>query len=361
MGTLDLASATKKEGVMERTMKNVRLGLSLPLGGAELAVEQARAAHACGYEELWLAEVGGGDAYALAGALAVGVPGMRIGTAVVPAQTRTPMVHAMAALSLNQLTAGNFILGIGLSSPNIVRDWGGQPYDQPLTRLREHIEVLRRMLVGERVDYSGKTLTAKRFRLGGTPIGEVPIYLGALNEQALRLTGELCDGVVLNMVPERALPQILGAVRAGAEAAGRDPGQIEVVARLHCILADDPAMARNLVRNVFGAYAATPGYNRCFEWIGFAEEALRIRECFAKGDRAGVAAAVTDELCDGMAVIGDPITVRRRIRAYAEQGIDVCVVNPIADPRSAVELVQELAGSLDGLDLRQSGVLRATA
>lgn len=345
---------------MERASKNVRLGLTLPIGGAQDAVAQARAAKAVGYEEIWLAEVGGGDAYAIAGALAVGVPGMRIGTAVVPAQTRTPMVHAMAALSLSQLTGGNFILGIGLSSPNIVRDWGGQPYDKPLIRLREHVEVLRQMLSGGKVDYEGKTLSSKRFRLGGSPVGEVPLYLGALNEQSLRMTGALCDGVILNMVPERALPQILGAVRAGAEAAGRDPSQIEVVSRLHVVLTDDAAMGRGLVRNVFGAYAATPGYNRCFEWIGFAEEARQIRECFAKGDRAGVAAAVTDDLCNAMAVIGDTATVRARVRTYAEQGVDVCVINPIADPASARGLIETIGGCLDGLDLRQSGVLRAT-
>jgi probable F420-dependent oxidoreductase len=345
---------------MERATKNVRLGLTLPIGGAQEAAEQARAARACGYEELWLAEVGGGDAYALAGALAVSVPGMRIGTAVVPAQTRTPMVHAMAALTLSQLTDGNFILGIGLSSPNIVRDWGGQPYDRPLTRLREHVEVLRKMLSGAKVDYEGETLRSKRFRLGGTPEGPVPIYLGALNEQALRLTGALCDGVILNMVPERALPQILGAVRDGATAAGRDAGQIEVVARLHVVLTDDAAMGRDLVRNVFGAYAATPGYNRCFDWIGFREEARQVRERFARGDRAGVAAAVTDELCEAMALIGSAETVRARVRAYAEQGVDVCVINPIADARAATGIVEQLAGALDGLDLRQSGVLRAT-
>src|SRR5262249_36151550 len=156
-----------------------------------------------------------------------------------------------------------------------------------------------------------KTLSARRFRLGGTPHGAVPIYLGALNEGSLRMTGELCDGVVLNMVPERALPQILGAVRAGAEAAGREPGQIEVIARLHVFVTDDdPGPVRGLVRGVFGAYAATPGYNRCFAWIGFAEEARRIREAFAKGDRAGVAAAVTDELCDAMAIVGNAATVR---------------------------------------------------
>jgi len=347
--------------MMERATKNVRLGLTLPIGSAHDAAAQARAAQACGYEEIWLAEVGGGDAYAIAGALAVSVPGMRLGTAVVPAQTRTPMIHAMAALSLNQLTEGNFILGIGLSSPNIVRDWGGQPYDQPLTRLREHIVVLRKMLNGEKVDYEGKTLRSKRFRLGGTTVGEVPIYLGALNEHALHMTGELCDGVILNMVPERSLPQILGAVRSGAESAGRDPAQIEVVTRLHVVLTDDPAMGRGLVRNVFGAYAATPGYNRCFEWIGFKEEARQIRQRFAKGDRSGVAEAVTDDLCEAMAVIGNAETVRKRVRAYAEQGIDVCVINPIADPTSARRVIETFAGCLDGLDLRQSGVLRATS
>jgi len=163
----------------------------------------------------------------------------------------------------------------------------------------------------------------------------------------------------VHMVPERALPQILGAVRDGAIAAGRDVAQIEVVARLHVVLTDDAAMGRGLVRNVFGAYAATPGYNRCFEWIGFSEEARRIRECFAAGDRAGVADAVTDELCEAMAVIGNAEAVRARIRAYAEQGVDVCVINPIADPSGARRIIDALTGALDGLDLRQSGVVRA--
>lgn len=345
---------------MQSTPIKPRLALTLPLGGAENAVELARYAQERGHRELWLAEVAGGDAYAVAGALAVGAPGMRIGTAVVPAQTRTPMVHAMAAMSLSQLTSGKFVLGLGLSSPNIVRDWGGQPYDQPLLRLREHIEVLKKALAGERVDYEGKTLQVKRFKLGGQVVGSVPIYLGALNEKALRMAGELCDGVILNMVPEAALPQILGAVRAGAEAKGRDPKQIEVVSRLHVVMTDKPEQGRELVRNVFGAYAATPGYNRCFEWIGFEREARAIREAYAKGDRAGVAAAVSEGLCDAMAVVGTPETVRARVRAYAEQGIDVCVINPIADPKGVRTTLDALSGCLDGLEFDAMGVARAT-
>jgi len=269
-------------------------------------------------------------------------------------------MHAMAAMTLSQLTNGNFILGIGLSSPNIVQDWAGQPYNKPLTRMREHVELLRQMLSGQKTTYEGRTLSAKGFRLGGATVGEVPIYLGALNKGMLRLTGALADGICLNMVPESALPQVLGEVRAGAEEAGRDPGAIEVVARLHVVMVDDPAMGRNLIRTVFGAYAATPGYNKCFEWIGFEQEARQIREAFAKGDRAGVAAGVTDRLCDAMAVVGDRETVRARIRAYAEAGIDVCVVNPIADPSAVPQVLEDISGCLDGLDLRNSGVIRAT-
>jgi len=345
---------------MERAEKNARLGMTLPIGGADKAAELAKAAHDRGYEEIWMAEVNGGDAYALAGAVAHALPGVRIGTAVVPAQTRTPMAHAMSAMTLSQMTGGNFILGIGLSSPNIVRDWAGQAYERPLTTMREHVEVLRQILSGQKTTYEGKTLSVKGFRLGGAPVGEVPIYLGALNKSMLRLTGALCDGVCLNMVPESALPQVLGEVRAGAEEAGKDPNDLEVVARLHVVLADDPNMGRNLIRTVFGAYAATPGYNKCFEWIGFEQEARQIREAFAKGDRAGVAAGVTDRLCDAMAVVGDKETVRARIRAYAQAGIDVCVINPIGDVSAVPQVLADISGCLDGLDLPNSGVMRAT-
>jgi alkanesulfonate monooxygenase SsuD/methylene tetrahydromethanopterin reductase-like flavin-dependent oxidoreductase (luciferase family) len=319
---------------MERAKKNVRLGMTLPIGGADKAAELAKTAHGCGYEEIWMAEVNGGDSYALAGAVAQALPGVRIGTAVVPAQTRTPMAHAMAAMTLSQMTRGT---------------------------MREHVEVLRQMLSGQKTTYEGKTLSVKGFRLGGAPVGQVPIYLGALNKSMLRLTGALCDGVCLNMVPESALPQVLGEVRAGAEEAGKDPAALEVVARLHVVMADDPAMGRNLIRTVFGAYAATPGYNKCFEWIGFEEEARQIREAFAKGDRAGVAMGVTDRLCDAMAVVGDKETVRGRIRAYAEAGIDVCIVNPIADVSAVPQMLDDISGCLDGLDLRSGGVMRATA
>lgn len=331
----------------------MRLGLTLPLVSqtASEAVALGREVHADGIREVWLAEVGAGDSYALAGALSQAMPDTRLGTAVVPAQTRTPMVHAMAAATLSQLSGGRFVLGLGISSENIVRDWAGLQLDRPVLRMREHVEVLRRALDGEKVDFGGETLSMHRFRLQSRPEGRVPIYLAALNPGMLALAGAAADGVILNMVPESALAQVLGAVRAGAEAAGRDPGEIEVVSRIHVHVSDDPAADVGLVRMAFGAYAATLGYNRFFRWIGFEEEAAAISAAYMRRDREGVTAAMTPRMCEAMAVVGDAATVRSRLRAYAQAGVDVVVLNPIwPEPARQRRTIDACRGCLDDLD-----------
>lgn len=342
----------------------MRLGLTLPLVSqtAAEAVALGRELHAEGIREVWLAEVGAADSYALAGALSQAMADTRFGTAVVPAQTRSPMVHAMAAATLSQLTGGRFVLGLGISSENIVRDWAGLELDRPVLRMREHVEVLRRALDGEKVDFGGETLAMHRFRLQSLPEGRVPIYLAALNPRMLALAGAVADGVILNMVPEAAMAQVLGAVRAGAEAAGRDPGEIEVVSRIHVHVSDDREAEMELVRMAFGAYAATLGYNRFFHWIGFDEEATAIREAYARRDREAVTAAMSPRLCDAMAVVGDADTVRSRLRAYAEAGVDVVVLNPIwPDPARRRRTIEESLGCLDGLDGGgRLGVVRGT-
>ncbi len=328
----------------------MRLGITLPvipLGAREcvdLSVDMIK----LGYEEIWMAEVGAHDSYALAAAAAQANPGVRIGTGVVPAQTRSPMVHAMAAAVLDQLTGGNFVLGIGISSENIVAGWAGLPFDKPLTRMREHVEVLRRIFAGEKVDYDGETLSVSKYRLQTRLNRPVPIYMGALNPGMLRLAGRVADGVIVNMVPEHALGQVLGEVRAGALDAGRDPSEIEVVARLHVALVDDPERGQNLARLGFGAYLATSVYNRFFRWIGFEDEAAQISTAFAAGDREGVAAAMTPEICDAVALISDADGLRARLRAYADAGVDVASLNPITpSPEDQRRTLEVCASALD--------------
>lgn len=345
---------------------SVRTGITVPTIPAQPPVAKTAVAMAkeyCnkGYNEIWLAEVNTGDSYALAGALSQALPGVRIGVGVAPLMTRTPFIHAMAGATLHELTDGNFALGLGVSSENIVRDWGGQPYDKPLARMRDYLTVLRGALAGEKVNYEGETLSARKLRLGNKLEGKVPIYVGALNPGMLRLAGALADGVVLNMVPESALPQVLGEVRKGAEEAGRDPADLEVVARLHVHLCDNLDEGRAMIKMGFGPYAATAGYNRFFRWAGMEEEARGVLDAFSKGDRAGVAAAMTERLCDAIGVVGPEDHVKGRIRAYAEAGVDVCVINPVSPglelQRKALDA---LADSTDGIEVTARGVVRGT-
>jgi len=341
-----------------------RIGLSLPLVPQSVsdAISLGRDATRRGVREFWLPEVGGADAYVFAGALSQAVDDATIGTAVVPAQSRTPMAHAMAAATLSEMTGGRFVLGVGISSENIVAGWAGQPFDRPLRRMREHVEVLRRLLDGEKVDYDGETLSVHRYRVATRVVGRVPIYLGALNPGMLRLAGARCDGVVLNMVHEDKLAMVLAEVRAGAEAAGRDPDEIEVVSRIHVHVTDEPEGFYGLVRNVFGAYAATSGYNRYFRWVGFEEEASRIADAWERRDRSVVASAMSDAMCEAVAVFGPADTVRARLRAYAENGVDVIALNPIwPDPAMQLATLDACWDVLDGLaDDGTKGVMRAT-
>jgi probable F420-dependent oxidoreductase len=327
---------------------------------AQNAIALAKELCPKGYEEIWLAEVNAADCYALAGALSQAVPGVRIGTGVVPLGTRSVMIHALSGYTASELTGGRFALGLGISSENIVRDWAGQPFDKPLARMREALGALRTAFAGAKVNVQGETLRMKNFRLPAK--AEVPLLVGALNPQMLRLAGALADGVVLNMVPESALPQVLGEVRRGAEAAGRDPAKLEVVARLHVAIAPSLEVGRTVVRMAFGPYVATGGYNRFFRWIGMEQEAEAVQEAFAKGDRAGVAKGMSDRMCDAIGVSGDEAHVRARLRAYAALGVDVCVLNPLAASRDAQQKAfEQLSNVLEGLSYDEPGVLRATA
>src|SRR5262245_64848553 len=208
-----------------------RLGASLPLP-PDLAMCRRVAEHAelLGYESTWIADTGAGpDAFVVAAMAAMMTRSARIGTAVVPLYTRALPVHAAGAGSVAQLAPGRFVLGLGISSETIVDAWGGVPFRQPFTRMRETVAVLRQMLAGERVTFAGKTVRTRNFRLVSPPPAPVPIYVAALMPAMLELAGEIADGVVLNFMPVEAVPRMLAHVRAGGERARRDPTNMQCV------------------------------------------------------------------------------------------------------------------------------------
>jgi len=288
----------------------------------------ARRAEELGYESLWIADVGGPDPFVVAAAAAAVTTRVRIGTAVIPAYTRTPPVIAGAAASCAELAPGRFVLGVGASSENIVQNWSGVPFRRPLARVRETVTTVRAILAGERTDFDGRTLSSHGYRLlMRKPDPAIPIHVGALMPPMLELAGEVADGVTLNMMPVEAVPRMMEHVRAGARRAGRDPASIEVVARFQTCVTDDKAGARALLRAAFGPYFATSVYNRFVAWCGFDAEAAEILAGWRTKDRARVAAGVTDAMLDAIGIIGGAEECRERIEAFREAGVTTPMVS----------------------------------
>lgn len=286
----------------------------------------ARQAESAGYDDLWLADAGGLDALTLAAMLAQGTSRARIGIAVVPAYTRTPAVLASTAATIAQLAPGRFVLGLGTSSHAIIEGWHGLKLEKPLTRMRETVLLLRQMLAGEKTKFSGEVLRSHGYRQ--QPVeGGVPIYLAALRPGMLELAAELGDGVILNLFPRRALGRIREHIVRGAERAGKDPADVEVVCRHQIAVTDQPAAARDLFRKVFASYYSTPVYNQFLAWCGYEDAAREIREGWASGDRARTAAAIDDALIDEIAIIGTREACQQRIAEYAQGGIHTHIVS----------------------------------
>ena len=308
----------------------MRVAASLPVP-PDLAMcrRVAERVEARGYDSAWIADTGAGpDAFVVGAAVATCTTRLRLGTAVVPVYTRTPSVMAACAGSLAQLAPGRVVLGIGASSETIVDAWGGVPYERPLERMRESVTLLRQMLAGERVTFTGRTLRTKGFRLVSPPPQPVPIYLAALMPPMLELAGEIADGVILNFMPVEAVPRMLEFVRKGAARAGRDASRLEIVSRFQTIVTDDVAAARGALRHMMGPYFATSVYNRFVAWCGFPDEAEAILAGWQAKDRARNLAAVSDEMIDRLAIIGPASHCRERLEAFVRAGVTTPMVHP---------------------------------
>jgi probable F420-dependent oxidoreductase len=309
----------------------LNLGLYLLSPAEVTGVERALWAEQRGFSSVWVPDgEGSGQGERVHLALAVRTGRIRIGLGVVPVFTHTPAVLASAAMTLAHLAPGRIVLGLGTSSENMMEGWHGIPFEKPLTRMRETTQVLRRMLMGERVEFQGETLHTRAFKLNPAPETPVPIYLAALRPKMLELAGEVADGVILHLAPLTALPRMLEHVAAGAARSGRTLADLEIVCRFNAIVMDDDGEAREATRDFVQRYLTAPVYNRFFAWCGFEREATEFYEAFRARDRARSRAAVSDALVEQMCIFGNEEQVREKIRAYAAAGIRTPAINAFA-------------------------------
>ncbi len=317
-------------------MAAARIGLISTQGAVEpeSPFERAAWAEAQGYHSMWLGDGGGHmDALTQAAGIVMKTKRIKVCTGVVPVYTRPPAVLATSAMTISQIGANRLVLGLGASSDVMVQNWYGTPYEKPLTRVRETVELLRHIFAGEKTDFSGQTLRSKGFRLGTPVQGTIPIYLAALRPNMLELAGEIADGVIVNFVPDGAMPRLLEHIDKGAKRAGRRVDDIDVVQYVRVWVTDDMERAEQELRQILAGYFFTNAYNQYLRWLGHEQEAKAIADAFARRDKAGTMAAIAQETVHRIGVFGSAAQCRERVRRSLLQGTDL----PVIDCASSVQ------------------------
>ena len=310
-----------------------RLGIAFSggPGPAEIA-DCIELAEGLGYESAWVAEGHGGDQFATLAAAAVRTSHILLGTSITSVFVRTAPTIAMAAATVDDISGGRFILGIGSSHKVQVEGEHGVPYGKPLTRVRETVAVIRALLRDGRVAIEAKPCGSTISNLWFQPRRrEIPVYVSAVFPKMVGLCGEIADGVMLTRSTLATAAQVRVQLGEGARRAGRDPAGVAIASLLPTIVADSRAEALAALRPGLAFYAGFfPRYNRLMAEHGFADEAAAIADAWARGDREAAERAVSDALIDATSVAGTPEQCRERIEAYRAAGLDLPILSPFA-------------------------------
>jgi probable F420-dependent oxidoreductase len=284
-----------------------------------------------GFRAAWFPEITFGDAFGPATATATKTSRIGLGTGVVGIWSRSAVTMALQAATLNELSDGRLLLGVGLQARGYVEGWHGQTYERPVRAMREYVTILRRILSGENVTFEGEIFSVHGFQLQMQP-PERParIYMAAIGPQMTRLAGEIADGIIgyfysVEYVRDSVLPNL----QAGAEKAGRSLEDFDIACGFPTIVTPDDSGIEQIKGQVMmfaTAGSSSPEYASSFAAAGF--DVAPIQERVDAADIDGALALVTDEMADAMTIAGSPDRVRGRIEEYREAGLNTVALNP---------------------------------
>jgi F420-dependent oxidoreductase-like protein len=300
-------------------------------------VELAQEAERLGYDSAWAAEAWGTDAVSVLAWLAAVTTKIKVGSAILQIPARTPANTAMTAATLDLLSGGRFLLGLGTSGPQVVEGWHGEPWGKPLTKTREYVEIVRAVLRRDVVEHHGTHYDIPYSQDGSTGLGkplklmarplrpEIPIYLASLRPKSVELAAEIADGwLPIFFSPERAR-------RTFPVPFARDG--LEIAPAVPALLSDDVESARDALRPYYALYIGGMGargqnfYNDLASAYGFEDDARRIQDLYLDGKKKEAAAAVPDALVDEMTLVGPRERIAERIAAWRESGATTMLVS----------------------------------
>ena len=329
----------------------MRLAVSLRLANEDWNAAAAYVVEAerLGIDDVWSAEAWGHDAVTPLAFVAARTSRIRLGTGIMQAGTRTPALVAMTAMSLAAMSEGRFLLGLGVSGPQVIEGWHGIPFDRPLTRMREIVEIVRRATRGERLEYKGAIYElprpggeGKALRSAAKPRPNIPVYLATLSPRSLEMTGEIADGWVgTSFMPEHARI-FLDHIAAGAARSGRTLGALDLHVPAGVVAFSDdverliPARKPGLAFTL-GAMGSRQHnfYNDAYRRAGYADVAIEVQRLWLDGRREDAAARVPDELVLKTNLLGTDEMIRRRLALYRDAGITTLRVEPAGETLEA--------------------------
>ena len=292
----------------------------------------AQAADRLGYESFWTGESWGRDAFTVLTMLACNTEHIGLGTGIVTVYSRTPGLIAQSIASLDRISGGRAILGLGSSGRIVIEDWHGVEFDHPVARTAEYIDIIRMALSGERVNYEGRFYNLQRFRMGVQPVQErIPIYIASLGPRNLELTGRMADGWLPIWTHREKLPAIGEPLAKAAEAAGRSASQITTAPQILSCASDNEETVGDAVKQAKSHMAFYVGgmgqyYYDLFCRYGYQDECDALRRAWREGDRGKAAEAITDEMVDNITAIGTPEECRAKMQRFRTNGVDMPIV-----------------------------------
>lgn len=333
----------------------MRLGLNFNYAGLDpaRAVSLAQHAESLGFHSLWTAEAYGSDAIVPLTWVAAHTSRIHLGTGIMQMPARTPAMTAMTAATLDKMSGGRMLLGLGLSGPQVVEGWHGQAYGKPLVKTREYVAIVREILKREKpLEFSGEhyqipyrgadaTGLGKPLKTILHPRADIPIYLAAIGPKNVKLAGEIADGFLPIFWSPTRWKEAFGDALAGV-----DLSRFDVAPSVTIVLGDDVAACRDLVKPFVALYVGGMGargrnfYNDLACRYGYEAAAKEIQDLYLDGKKKEAAAAVPDELVDEVALVGPRERIRDRLEAWKESPVTTLIM-PATQPE-AMELMAEL-------------------
>jgi F420-dependent oxidoreductase-like protein len=309
----------------------------------KMYLRAAQLADDLGYDSFWVPEAWGYEVFSLLTEMAVHTKRIRLGTGIVNVFSRSPGLLAMHAATLDEISEGRFVLGIGTSGKRVIEGFHGRPFEKPLTQVRDVIRVVRTLLAGGKLHEAGAELAAYRpFELAFKPTRpSVPIYVAALKQKAIESIGELADGWIPTFWPYDKLQVGRDWIAAGAARAGRDPSKI-VVAPFTTLLPMGGGAGVKMAKDIISFYIGGMGdyYIELLTGFGFGEDCKRIEELYKnKETRSQAAAAVPEGMIEALTISGDPQQCIEELKRRRQFGIDLPLLNlPTNMPYEIVEM-----------------------